>query len=69
MHIRPVTSTDPGCFGVGCPTHALCARYAAVDGDQADMHQIISTCVAGDGTRPLFVAIVTPNPGVAHGHP
>lgn len=51
--LRRVTATVPACFGVCCPQHARCTRYAAIDGLPADQ-QPIATCEDGDGLRPLF---------------
>ncbi len=56
--ITPITPTVPQCFGVCCPQHGECARYAAMDGSVGD-HSRISTCDDhGTGDRPLFVAVV-----------
>ena len=44
------------CFGVACPVHGQCARYAAVNQTQADV-KTIGTCHSG-GTYPLFIRIV-----------
>lgn len=35
MTITPITATTPACFGVCCPRHAECARYAAAEGPNA----------------------------------
>lgn len=51
MHIRPITQQTP-CFGICCPQHGQCQRYAAVDGN--DELAVLDTCDPGDGTRPQF---------------
>lgn len=56
MSVRPITATDPACFGVCCSQHQRCARYAAVDGLTGGASPI-ATCDRGDGSRPLFLAI------------
>ena len=56
MTLRPITATDPACFGVCCPQHGRCARYSAIDGLEGDS-QPIATCEDGAGERPLFRAI------------
>lgn len=43
------------CFGVLCPNHGRCARYAAVAGSQADA-ETMATCLRGEAF-PLFVEI------------
>jgi hypothetical protein len=43
------------CFGVACPVHGQCARYAAVNRSQADPGTI-ATCQSGT-TFPRFVKI------------
>lgn len=43
------------CFGVLCPNHGRCARYAAVVGSQADA-QTMATCIRGEAF-PLFLEI------------
>lgn len=46
------------CFGVACPSHGRCARYAAVDSSAADQDTLVS---CRSGIRfPLFVAIAEP---------
>jgi hypothetical protein len=47
--------TVPACFGVTCPVHAHCARYAAVNRSQADAGTM-ATCQRGP-IFPLFVKI------------
>jgi hypothetical protein len=42
MTIHPITPTNPACFGVGCPHHLDCERYARIESDpQAER---IATC-------------------------
>ena len=53
-----VTNDDPSsplraCFGVGCPHHHRCARYAAVVDSQAS-RTTMGTCRTADA-YPLFV--------------
>ena len=43
------------CFGVGCPQHSRCARYAAVDSSQAST-KTIGTCFDGR-LYPLFLEV------------
>lgn len=56
MTIKPITDTTPTCFGVCCPQHGQCARYAAAEGTLgADP---IATCDDnGTGERPLFLRL------------
>jgi hypothetical protein len=53
--IRTVTATAPACFGVLCPFHRNCARYAAVALSQADPDTLL-TCAEGEHF-PLFVPL------------
>lgn len=56
MSIQPITATTPACFGVCCPQHATCARYAAAEGHNATAP--IATCDDnGTNTRPLYVRL------------
>lgn len=55
MTIEPITDTRPACYGVQCPVHADCARYAAVE--STSWAQTIGTCDDGQGGRPRFVPI------------
>jgi hypothetical protein len=55
-----VTNDDPSsplraCFGVGCPHHHHCARYAAVVDSQASL-TTMGTC-RRDDTYPLFMEV------------
>ena len=55
-----VTNDDPSsplraCFGVGCPHHHRCARYAAVVDSPANQ-ATLGTCRSAD-TYPLFVEV------------
>ena len=43
------------CFGVGCPHHHRCARYAAVV-DSTASRTIMGTC-RRDDTYPMFVDV------------
>jgi hypothetical protein len=45
----------PACFGVACPLHGGCARYAAVDDSRADPCTLV-TCIDGTG-YPMFVSL------------
>lgn len=53
MTIHPITPETPACYGLMCPLHPECARYAAVEGSPA---VTIGTCEE-QGERPLFVQI------------
>ncbi len=53
MTLHPITPAQPACFGVCCPVHGRCTRYAAVDGAPASL-PIIATCER-DAERPLFI--------------
>lgn len=56
MTIKPITNTTPACFGVCCPKHGQCARYAAAEG--AHGADAIATCDDnGTGERPLFLEL------------
>jgi hypothetical protein len=56
MTIKPITDTTPACFGVCCPQHGQCARYAAVE--SAWGADSIATCDDdGTGQRPLFLQL------------
>ena len=52
----PAPRDVPACFGVVCPRHGLCARYAAVTVSAVDPLTLV-TCRDGD-RFPLFIAIV-----------
>lgn len=56
MTITPKTETIPACYGVCCPDHGECKRYAAVESTLPG--HTIGTCDDGQGGRPLFVPIV-----------
>jgi len=49
------------CFGVVCPLHGRCARYAAVEHSTADADTRV-TCQTEDRMFPLFLAM-PPVPG------
>lgn len=51
--LTPSLERPDACFGVACPVHGQCARYAAVNRSQADA-RTIATCQRGR-TFPLFV--------------
>jgi hypothetical protein len=51
----PIHPLAPACFGVGCPSHGRCARYAAVVHSEADPATLL-TC-RKDGRFPMFVPI------------
>jgi hypothetical protein len=53
----PIAMPEPACFGLVCPLHSRCARYAAVSLSQADPDTLV-TCLEG-GSFPLFVALET----------
>ena len=55
MPIKQITETHPAGYGVVCPKHGQCARYAMVEQTSAD--DTIATCDDGQGGRPLFVAL------------
>jgi hypothetical protein len=56
--------TAPACFGVCCPRHAACARYAAADGPAGQ--QGGAPCDdAGNGERPLFMAALANEPAAS----
>lgn len=57
MQPIPISDLMPACYGVACPEHGQCTRYAAVEITLED--HTIGTCdVYGRGERPLFVALV-----------
>lgn len=50
--IRAISATVPACYGVGgCPHHATCQRYAAVETTIPD--HTVATCADGAGGWPL----------------
>lgn len=58
MTLIPISTTNPAapaCFGMCCPRHGQCARYAAAEGP-AGQHAIATCDDNGDGSRPLFLA-------------
>lgn len=55
MLIDKTDATAPACFGVCCPQHASCARYAAADGP-AGQHAVATCDDDNTGARPLFLA-------------
>lgn len=57
MTSNPITDLMPACYGVACPQHSQCTRYAAVEMTLED--HTIGTCDEhGRGERPLFVALL-----------
>ena len=50
-----VAVSGPNCYGVMCPQHGKCARYAAVDGALGTPHTIGTCDTQSTGVRPLFV--------------
>lgn len=58
MNITPITDKAPACYGVLCPQHGQCGRYAAVEATSPD--QTIATCDDGRAERPLFIPITNP---------
>jgi hypothetical protein len=48
------------CFGVACPRHHRCARYAAVTDPRGDSSPI-GTCLK-DAAYPMFIEIVAARP-------
>ncbi len=52
-----IATQEPACFGVVCPFHSRCARYAAVSLTEADPNTLV-TCLTGDDL-PLFVELRT----------
>lgn len=52
--IKPITATTPACYGLTCPHHAICPRYAAVEFTSPD--NTIATCADGAGGWPLLSA-------------
>ena len=57
----PWRDVMPACFGVVCPLHGRCARYAAVEHSTADADTRV-TCQTEDRMFPLFLAM-PPVPG------
>jgi len=55
LFVSPAQALTPlaACFGVACPVHDRCERYAAVDHSQADA-RTMGTCRTGSAF-PLFV--------------
>jgi len=57
----PTPQTGGACFGVMCPHHLSCQRYAAIE-DMPSPDNRIATCIQG-GAWPLFLAQVPPQEG------
>lgn len=54
--IRAISDTVPACYGVGgCPHHATCVRYAAVE--QSSPDHTVATCADGVGGWPLHAVV------------
>ena len=60
--IIPISNSTPACYGMVCPHHATCRRYAAVETTSPD--HTIATCHDGQGGYPLHV--VTPKEEPSH---
>lgn len=58
--IQAISPRSPACYGMaGCPNHATCQRYAAVE-DTSPCHTI-GTCRDAAGQWPLFSAVKVNN--------
>jgi hypothetical protein len=57
MITTPIAAPEPACFGVVCPFHSRCARYAAVSLSEANPDTLV-TCLEGE-SFPLFVELET----------
>lgn len=54
MTIYPITVATPACFGVCCPAHGTCSRYASAEGPAGAT--ATATCDDnGTGERPLYL--------------
>lgn len=56
MTIALITPRRPACYGMGCPRHQDCQRYAAVEETGPD-HTMATCDELGDRTWPRFVRI------------
>jgi len=45
------------CFGVGCPIHEKCKRYALIE-LSSPWQSRLGFCGKGEGERPLFLPII-----------
>lgn len=52
MTPKHINTVRPACYGMGCPHHHECQRYAAVEDTSPD--HTMATCDDGDGGRPHF---------------
>jgi hypothetical protein len=57
MITHPIAAPEQACFGVVCPFHSRCARYAAVSLSEANPDTLV-TCLEGE-RFPLFVELET----------
>ncbi len=64
----PWRDVMPACFGVVCPLHGRCARYAAVEHSTADADTRV-TCQTEGRTFPLFLAMPPVHGPVAESWP
>ena len=55
MTIIPITPTTPACYGMCCPLHPDCQRYAAVNGQHYLVQPIVSCLDKGE--YPMFVKV------------
>lgn len=46
------------CYGIGCPEHSTCARYAAVNGAGSEV-KFMGTCSEQRKDRPGYVSMDT----------
>jgi len=56
MTIALITPRRPACYGMGCPRHQDCQRYAAVEETSPD-HTMATCDERGAKNWPLFVRI------------
>jgi len=56
MTIALITPRRPACYGMGCPRHQDCQRYAAVEETSPD-HTMATCDERGARDWPLFVRI------------
>lgn len=55
MTIIPITPTTPACYGMCCPLHPDCQRYAAVEGTHV-IEPMVSCLDKGE--YPMFVKAI-----------
>lgn len=58
--IRAISDEAPACYGICCPHHNTCMRYAAVETTSPD--HTIATCSDGKGGWPLVVVAAETKP-------